>query len=243
MSGAPVIGITAYREQARFGVWDLPTVLLPADYPSKVEAAGAIAVVLPPGAPAEVLDRLDGLVLSGGADIDPGRYGAPTDAATSGVRPDRDASEVALAAAALDRDVPVLAICRGMQLLAVATGGSLHQHVPDVVGHEHHRPQPGTYGSHRVRIEPGTRLHALLGDSVDVNSHHHQGIDATGEMRASGWAEDGLNEALEHPDRAFDIGVQWHPEALDDLRLFEALVAQARSTSAPRERSLPAKSS
>ena len=243
MSARPVIGVTAYREQARFGVWDMPTVLIPADYTSKVEAAGGMAVVLPPGAPVEVLDRLDGLVLSGGADIEPDRYGAPPDPATSGTRADRDESELALLHAALDRDVPVLAICRGMQLLAVATGGTLHQHVPDVVDSDGHRPELGTYGRHRIRIETGTRLHALLGDGLDVNTHHHQAVAEPGRTVATAWSDDGIIEAVELPERSFVIGVQWHPEALDDLRLFEALVAQARSTSAPSAESLATKSS
>ena len=243
MSARPVIGITAYREQAHFGVWDVQAVLIPADYTTKIEAAGAIALVLPPGAPPAVLDRLDGLVLSGGADVEPHRYGADADAATAGTRPDRDAGELALLHAALDRDLPVLAICRGMQLLAVATGGSLHQHVPDVVGSDRHRPELGTYSQHAIRVDPGTRLHALLGAAVDVNTHHHQAVHDPGAAVATAWADDGIIEAVELPDRSFVVGVQWHPEALDDLRLFEALVDQARATSAPSEQSLATKSS
>jgi putative glutamine amidotransferase len=226
----PVIGITAYQEQSRFGVWDVPAVLIPADYSRKVEAAGAIPVVLPPLVHPDVLARLDGLLLSGGADIEPARYGAPAHEATTGTRPDRDDAELALLDAALERDVPVLAICRGMQLLAVAAGGSLHQHLPDVVGNDDHRPQLGTYGHHDVRFEPGSKAHALLGARVDVNTHHHQGVAEAGKMRASGWAGDGVIEAIEHPDRTFVLGVQWHPEVLADLRLFEALAAAAGST-------------
>jgi putative glutamine amidotransferase len=218
-------------------------VLIPADYTAKIEAAGAIAVVLPPGAPVAVLERLDGLLLSGGADIGPHRYGAPPDPATNGVRTDRDEGELALVSAALDRDVPVLAICRGMQLLAIATGGTLHQHVPDVVGDDRHRPELGTYGQHRIRIETGTRLHALLGDSVEVNTHHHQAVHDPGKAVATAWTDDGIIEAIELPDRSLVVGVQWHPEALDDLRLFEALVDQARATSAPSAESLKTKSS
>jgi putative glutamine amidotransferase len=243
VSAAPVIGITAYRERARFGVWDVPAVLIPADYTAKIEAAGAIALVLPPGAPPGALERLDGLMLSGGADIEPHRYGADLEDATAGTRPDRDEGELALLHAALDRDMPVLAICRGMQLLAVATGGTLHQHVPDVVGGERHRPELGTYGHHRIRIQAGTRLHALLGDSLDVNTHHHQSVADPGKAVATAWADDEIIEAIELPDHSFVLGVQWHPEALDDLRLFEALVDQARSTSAPSRQSLATKSS
>jgi putative glutamine amidotransferase len=243
VSTAPVVGITSYREQARFGVWDMPTVLIPADYTAKIEAAGAIAVLLPPGAPPAVLERLDGLVLSGGADIEPHRYGADVEDATTGTRPDRDEGELALLRAALDRDMPMLAICRGMQLLAVATGGTLHQHVPDVVGSDRHRAELGTYGRHHIRIETGSRLHALLGGSVDVNTHHHQSVADPGKAVATAWTDDGIIEAIELADRSFALGVQWHPEALDDLRLFDALVDQARSTSAPSPQSLATKSS
>ncbi len=229
----PVIGITAYREQARFGVWNVPSVLLPADYAAKVEAAGGIAVVLPPFTHPEVLDRLDGLILAGGADVEPSRYGAAPEPATTGTRPDRDESELALLDVALERDVPILAICRGMQLLAIAAGGRLHQHLPDIGASDAHRPQLGTYGTHEVRVEPGTTLHALVGDRVDVCCHHHQGVADAGGLCTSARAADGVVEAVEHPERTFVIGVQWHPEVLEDTRLFDALTAAAAAAAAP----------
>jgi putative glutamine amidotransferase len=223
----PVIGITAYREPARWGPWDVDAVLLPDAYVRSVELAGGNAVLLPPGASVELLERLDGLVLAGGADIDPDRYGAEVAPETAGLRPDRDASELALATAAAAGDVPTLGICRGMQVMVVAAGGTLLQHVPHLVGHEGHRPAPGTYGSHPVAIEAGTRLHDVLGDSVVVSSSHHQGVDDAGTLAVSGRADDGMVEGVEDPLRRFAIGVLWHPEVRDDSRLFDALVAAA----------------
>jgi putative glutamine amidotransferase len=226
----PVIGITAYVEQARWGVWDVPATLLPFRYVERVEAAGARAVVLPPSSEGaeDLLDRLDGVVLAGGADLDPAMYGATAAPETTGLRPERDAGEAPLLRAALDRDVPVLGICRGMQLMSVVCGGSLVQHLPHLVGHEEHRPAPGVYGLHTVRLEPGSRVHAVLGDEVSVPSYHHQGVESAGSLTVTGWAEDGTPEAVEAPDRRFALGVLWHPEAGEDLRLFEALVAAAR---------------
>jgi putative glutamine amidotransferase len=231
---AAVVGITSYVEQARWGVWDVPAALLPFRYVERVEAAGGRAVVLPPSAADDgsVLDRLDAVVFAGGSDLDPRLYGADPHAETTGLRPERDAAEVPLMRAALDRDLPVLGICRGMQLLAVVCGGSLVQHLPDAVGHERHRPTPGVYGLHDVRLEPGSKVAAILGDHVSVPSYHHQGLDSPGSLRVTGWADDGTPEAVEHPDRRFVLGVLWHPEAGDDVRLFTALVAAARSTAA-----------
>ena len=224
-----MIGITSYVEQARWGVWDVPAVLLPFRYVERVEAAGGRAVVLPPTAAADdaVLGRLDGLVLAGGADLDPGLYGEDAHPETTGLRPERDAAEVPLVKAALDRDLPTLGICRGMQLMSVVCGGALVQHLPEVVGHDGHRPAPGTYGLHDVRLDPGSRVHGILGDRVSVPSYHHQGVASAGALTVTGWAEDGTPEAVEHPDRRFSVGVLWHPEAGEDLRLFEALVDAA----------------
>ena len=230
----PVIGITSYVEQARWGVWDVPAVVLPFRYVERVEAAGATAVVLPPGAAGDgaVLDRLDAVIFAGGADLDPSLYGAQPQAETTGLRPERDAAEVPLMRAALDRDLPTLGICRGMQVLSVVCGGSLVQHLPEIVGHEGHRPSPGVYGLHAVRLEPGSRAAAILGDRVSVPSYHHQGLDSPGFLTVTGWADDETPEVVEHPDRRFAMGVLWHPEAGDDLRLFTALVAAA-TASAP----------
>jgi putative glutamine amidotransferase len=225
----PVVGITSYVEQARWGVWDVPAVVLPFRYVERVEAAGATAVVLPPAATsdAEVLDRLDAVVFAGGADLDPALYDQPAHAQTTGLRPGRDAAEVPLMRAALDRDLPLLGICRGMQILAVVCDGALEQHLPDVVGHEGHRPEPGVYGRHGVRLAPGSLAHRLLGDEVSVPSYHHQGLASAGSLTVTGWADDESPEVVEDPTRRFALGVLWHPEAGDDHRLFEALVGAA----------------
>jgi putative glutamine amidotransferase len=226
---APVIGITAYVEQARWGVWDVPAVLLPFRYVERVEAAGGRAVVLPPTAAADdaVLDILDGVVFAGGADLDPALYDEQAHAETTGLRPERDAAELPLMRSALDRDLPTLGICRGMQLLTVVSGGSLVQHLPDTVGHERHRPSPGVYGLHDVRLEPGSQVHGILGDQVSVPSYHHQGIASAGSLTVTGWADDETPEVVEDPNKRFAVGVLWHPEAGDDLRLFQALVLAA----------------
>jgi putative glutamine amidotransferase len=225
----PVVGITSYVEQARWGVWDVPASVLPFRYVERVEAAGGTAVVLPPAAAAdaEVLERLDAVVVAGGADLDPGLYGEEPHPETTGLRPERDAAEVPLMKAALDRDVPLLGICRGMQVLSVVRGGSLVQHLPDAVGHERHRPAPGTYGMHGVRLEPGSLAHRLLGDHVSVPSYHHQGLASPGNLSVTGWADDETPEVVEDPSMRFALGVLWHPEAGDDLRLFEALISAA----------------
>lgn len=230
---APVIGITSYVEQARWGVWDVPAAVLPFAYVAAVEAAGGLAVVLPPTSTRDgaVLDRLDGIVFAGGADLDPALYGAEPHGETAGVRPERDAAEVPLMKAALQRDLPLLGVCRGMQLMAVVCGGSLVQHLPDVVGHERHRPSPGVYGLHEVRLEPGSRAAAVLGETVSVPSYHHQGLDSPGALTVTGWADDGSPEVVEHLDRRFALGVLWHPEAGEDLRLFTALVVAATAAS------------
>jgi putative glutamine amidotransferase len=234
MAPRPVIGITSYVEQAKWGVWDVPAVLLPFRYVEQVEAAGARAVVIPPSSDGvdELVERLDGIVFAGGADLDPGVYGAEAHPDTTGIRPERDAGEIPLLKAALDRDLPVLGICRGMQLMSVVAGGTLVQHLPEVVGHDDHRPAPGVYGMHDVRLAPGSRLQGILGDTVTVPSYHHQGLASAGSLTVTGWAADESPEAVEDPDRRFAVGVLWHPEAGDDPRLFDALVTAARRSGA-----------
>ncbi|HEX8631827.1 MAG TPA: gamma-glutamyl-gamma-aminobutyrate hydrolase family protein [Catenuloplanes sp.] len=224
----PVVGITSYVEPASWGVWhDVPAALLPYTYVQMVTAAGGRAVVLPPdGLDADVLAVLDALVLAGGADLHPDLYGQPLAPLTDS-RPERDAGELTLVRAALERDLPLLGVCRGMQLLTVAAGGSLHQHLPDVVGHEKHRPAPGVYGSHCVRFAEGSRIAALMGEDTEVNAYHHQGVADPGSLLVTGWADDGVVEAVEDPERRFLLGVQWHPEAARDVRLFQALVSAA----------------
>jgi putative glutamine amidotransferase len=238
----PLIGISAYRETARWGAWELPAILLPERYVAKVAAAGAIPVLLPPLAGIdEVVGRLDGLVLSGGGDVDPARYGAERDPHCGPANADRDGAELALLGAALSRRLPVLGICRGLQVLNVALGGSLHQHLPDLVGHDSHSPDPGGYGAHKVSVAPGSRLAAILNRTdltdhlpVVVPTHHHQAIDRLGRgLVATAWAADGTIEAVElNPaEQPFAVAVQWHPEAGDDLSLFRALAAAAARTS------------
>ncbi len=226
----PLIGITCYVEQARWGVWDMPAALVPYTYVRAVEAAGGRAVVVPPSTadPQEVLRVLDGLVLAGGADIDPARYGEEPHEQTTGLRPDRDAGELTLLEGALADDLPVLGICRGMQLMTVHAGGRLSQHLPDEVGHELHRPETGVYGDHGVRIDPGSGVGRILGSSARVRSYHHQGVADPGKLTVTGWAEeDGTIEVVEDPAHRFALGVLWHPEVSDDPRLFDALVLAA----------------
>jgi putative glutamine amidotransferase len=228
----PVIGITSYAEpRVRWGVWEVPAALIPLAYVEAVARAGGRALVVPPSADGveETLDALDGLLFSGGSDLDPELYGAEAHPETNGVRPDRDRAEVALLEAALARDMPVLAVCRGSQVLNVARGGDLVQHLPEVVGDEKHKHTPGVFADHDVDLNDGTRLQRLLGDRAPVKSHHHQGYGRIGDgLVEAAWAEDGTVEALEDPSRRFALGVLWHPEAGEDFALFEALVDEAR---------------
>ena len=230
----PVIGITCYVEPARWGVWDVPAALLPHAYVEAVAKAGGLPVLIPPSAavfPDVLLGRLDGLILAGGADIDPATYREAPHPLTVGVRSDRDGAELPLAVAALEHDVPVLGICRGAQILNVARGGSLVQHLPDVLGHEEHRPEPGVYGTHRVRFAEGSRLAAALNGSAIVRSYHHQGIGRIGNgLVVTATAEDDSVEGIEDPALTFAVGALWHPEVSEDGRLFDALVDAASGT-------------
>jgi len=198
-----------------------------------------VPVLLAPleGVAEALVDRLDGLLLSGGNDIDPGSYGAVAHAATGNTRPERDAAELALVRAALDRELPILGICRGMQLLNVAVGGDLIQHLPDLVGGEHHQPRPGSFAIHPVRLVPGSRAAALLGEELEGASCHHQGVGRLGRgLQVTGSASDGIVEAVEMTAQGFVMGVQWHPEehAQEDPRLFVALVEAARAAAVRR---------
>ena len=223
----PLIGISTYREQARWGTWHVPAVLLPAAYADAVAAAGGEPVLLPTGAvSAEVVARLDGLVLAGGADVDPARYDRPAGPHTTVLRPERDESELIALHAALDRDLPLLAICRGMQLLNVALGGDLVQHLPDLENTGVHDPGAGLYQRREVRTQEGTRLHELLGNSASVACHHHQALGrVAADLTPTAWAEDGVVEGVEADGHRFCLAVQWHPEESRDNRLFESLVA------------------
>ncbi len=233
----PLIGITAYVTPAKWSYWELEAALIPVDYVRAVERAGGRALLVPPSEDGveETLQALDGLLFSGGSDIDPDLYDQESHEETFGVHEERDRAELALLEAALQRDMPVLAICRGSQVLNVARGGDLVQHLPDVVGDEKHKHTPGTYADHDVTVEHGTRLGSLLGDHAPVKSHHHQGIGRIGKgLRVAAHAEDGTVEAVEDPGRRFAVGVLWHPEAGDDARLFDELVREAAQYRAAR---------
>jgi gamma-glutamyl-gamma-aminobutyrate hydrolase PuuD len=231
----PVVGLTAYGERASWGVWDgVDAVLLPRAYPDMVVAAGGVPVLLPPLVDAAAaVDRLDALVLSGGPDLDPGCYGAPPHPRTGAPRTERDAAETAMLHRALARRIPVLGVCRGMQVLNVALGGTLSQHLPDDVGHEGHNPRPGVFGSVDVALEPGSRVGRAVGPATEVRCHHHQALDRLGDgLVVTGRATDGTVEAVERAGPGFVVGVQWHPEqAAADVRLVAALVAATVQTS------------
>jgi gamma-glutamyl-gamma-aminobutyrate hydrolase PuuD len=226
-----VIGITASEHVATWGVWKEETALVTVAYVRSVAAAGGIPVVLAPvaGTTDALIERIDGLMLTGGVDVDARLFGAERHPKAQ--RPDevRDEFELALLSAAAQRRTPVLAICRGLQVLNVARGGTLFQHLPDVVKNDSHMSVPGIYGRHRVRVEPSSRVGELLGrPEAVVPTHHHQGVDRIGEgLVAGAWADDGTVEALEDPDLPFLVGVQWHPEVGDDPSLFSGLVAAA----------------
>ena len=238
MARRPVIGITTYLTLARFGVWEDDAALIPAAYVRAVEAAGGRALLVPPSMEGidETLDALDGLLFSGGSDLDPEIYGQEAHAETDGVVPVRDRAEIVLLQAALERDMPVLAVCRGSQVLNVARGGDLVQHLPDMVGDEKHKHTPGVFADHDVDLVSGTRVQQILGDHAPVKSHHHQGYGQLGAgLREAARADDGTIEALEDPSRRFALGVLWHPEAGEDFALFEALVEEARAYHEARE--------
>jgi putative glutamine amidotransferase len=230
----PVVGITTYVTDARWGYWNLEAALIPFDYVKAVEKAGGRPMLVPPSLDGveETLDALDAVVFTGGSDLDPEFYGEKAHAETVGVVRLRDEAELALLRAALDRDMPVLGICRGIQVLNVGLGGDLDQHLE---GHRH--DPPGEFIDHDVVIEPNTRLAEMLGDRTMVKSHHHQGIKTLAPgLVESARADDGLLEAVEAPDRRFTVGVLWHPEAGHDARLFETLVAEARTYREERRR-------
>jgi putative glutamine amidotransferase len=227
----PLIGITSYAEQIRWGVWTEDAALVPLSYVTAIEHAGGRPLVVPPAADGveETLDALDGVLFSGGTDLDPGLYGAEPHPETDPPRRQRDEAELRMLEAALDRDMPVLAVCRGSQLLNVARGGDLVQHLPDAVGHEQHRHTPGAFADHAVTVARDSRLGALLGEHAPVKSHHHQGYGEIGAgLREVAWAEDGLVEGLEDSEKRFAVGVLWHPEEGEDFALFKALVEEAR---------------
>jgi putative glutamine amidotransferase len=228
---APVVGLTTYRQQAAWGVWNTRADLLPTEYAASVEAAGGVPLLLPPvalpAAAARVVSRLDALVVTGGADVDPGRYGEEPHPRTAGWQADRDDWELALLTAAAEADLPVLGICRGMQLMAVHAGGTLVQHTPDVVGHETHSPGGDAYGAVAVETEPGSRLARLVGPRAEVSCHHHQSVASHPGFTAVARAADGTVEAMEATGDRYCLAVQWHPETRVEIGLMAGLVAAA----------------
>jgi gamma-glutamyl-gamma-aminobutyrate hydrolase PuuD len=240
----PLIGVSTYTAVAAWGAWERPAAVLPQSYYELVGAAGGRPLLLPPlktaatgpgfGA-AEVIAALDGLVLTGGGDVDPAAYGETAEPQVGGVDPVRDGSERALLAAALAVDMPVLAICRGLQILNIACGGTLHQHLPDVVGHDAHRQAPSVFGEVKVTTTPDSATSAIFGASATVLCSHHQSIDRLGAgLTPTAFADDGVIEAVELSGPPFVLGVQWHPEEGGDPRPFAALVAAARASHARR---------
>ncbi len=234
----PVIGLTTYREDASWGVWHQPADLLPTQYAAAVEATGAIPVLLPPaaqlGAADAVVSRLDGLVITGGADVDPARYGAEPHPRATGWRPERDAWEIALLDGAQAAGLPVLGVCRGMQLMAVHAGGHLDQHTPELVSHERHSPGGDVFGEIEVSTTPGSRVAALVGPELVVSCHHHQSVHEHPGFTASARAADGTLEAMEAPGDRFCVAVQWHPETAADVGLLAGLVRAAAEHAAAR---------
>jgi putative glutamine amidotransferase len=233
----PLIAVCAAVERASFGVWsEEPATLLPLSYSRAIHGAGGMMAMLPPdrlaeAEPGELLERIDALVLGGGADIDPESQGVLRHAETVGTNPDRDRFEIALALGALERGIPLLGVCRGMQVLNVACGGTLDQHIPDRLGHDNHRPVPGSWAEHDVRLEPGSLAAEAAGTyRLTVKTHHHQGVDRIADgLTPSAWATDDENvEAIESGDGSFALGVLWHPEEDATDAIFPALVERAR---------------
>lgn len=234
----PIIGLTSYRQQAQTGVWDVEASFLPAVYLDAVTAAGGIAVLLPPQ-PADddavdaVLDRIDGLIVTGGRDVQPERYGQERHPETDAPTPYRDDWEDALLTRAIQRELPFLGICRGMQVLNVNRGGSLVQHLPDVVGSTRYNAGNGVFTVNEVEIDADSTVGALVGETLPVKSYHHQAVDAVGDgLRVTARSDDGTIQAVELEGVPFGVAVQWHPEedAAEDARLFAGLVAAARSS-------------
>jgi gamma-glutamyl-gamma-aminobutyrate hydrolase PuuD len=234
----PLIGITSYAEEVRWGPWTEDAAVVPLAYVRAVESAGGRPLLVPPAEEGldETLNALDGVIFSGGADLDPGLYDAEPHPETDDPRGARDAAELRMLTAAIERDMPVLAICRGSQVLNVARGGDLVQHLPEAVGHDRHRHEPGAFSDHDVNFATDSRLGALVGERAPVKSHHHQGFGRIGKgLREVAWAEDGVVEGLEDPEKRFVVGVLWHPEEGDDFALFKALVDEARAYRVTRE--------
>ena len=237
MASDRAIGICAATEQVQRGPWNEVVAMVQRSYADAVQREGALALLLPPddaaaSAPDPLLDRIDGVLLAGGSDVDPSFYGARRHPATERTWPERDRFELGLVRRALERDIPVLGICRGMQLLNVALGGTLVQHLPDLLGVDDHRVSLGVFGEHEVGLEPGSlAARAAGGQRIVVKSHHHQGIDELGEgLIATGWGMGSeLVEAVELPEHRYVLGVLWHPEEDGRSRVIASLVEASRA--------------
>lgn len=228
----PVIGISCYGERAAWGAWDVDAVVLHRAYVEALESSGSAVVVIPPVWDEEgveaVVSRLDGVVIAGGADVGPDNYGHEPHETTDRPRLDRDRTEIRIYRSARDHGLPVLGICRGLQIMAIAAGGHLIQDLPSAGYGLAHRDRPGTFTEHGATFTEGSLVSRILATtSTRVNSSHHQAVADGGSLTVTGWADDGTIETLEDPDAAWVLGVQWHPEMTDDRRLFEALVAAA----------------
>ena len=226
---APVIGVTACKRPSTFGTWNIEAVILPSTYTNAIEEAGGQPILLPPGCCTSNLDFLDGLVVAGGPDIHPSLYGQESGEHTYLGHPDQDDSEASLIQVAIERDIPLLGICRGMQLMCVIHGGSMHQHLPETPGFEEHGGWDGVVTEHGVSTIEGSQLHSIMGADVVANSTHHQGVSDAGSLQISAYStHDNLIEGVERTDKTFCIGVQWHPERKGHDLLFSALIKAAR---------------
>jgi putative glutamine amidotransferase len=237
----PVVALSGYRETASWGAWTLEAGLVPWAYVRAIRSAGGEPVVIPPGGSADLVSRVDALVMTGGIDIDSRHYGEEPHPENDPSQPDRDRSELGLLDRALASGIPVLGVCRGMQLMSVAHGGRLHQHLPDVANGKLHLEQRGVFGRHDVTVVGGS----LLADIYDatrlsVPTYHHQAVADPGTLVPIAFSDDHIIEAVYDPTQPFVLGVQWHPEVADDHQLFGRLVHEASAASRAREALLDA---
>ena len=226
---APVIGVTTSVNVRDYETPEQAVVMLPANYPVAIRKAGGIPILLTEGDDVEsLLDRLDGIIIAGGRDIDPSRYGEEPHERTNDIRPEQDSWESSLIASAIERDLPMLCVCRGHQLLSVERGGRLHQHLPETPAHQKHGASAGNWSHHPVKIEESSLLASVIGTDTIANSGHHQGVADAGDLTVVARTEDGLIEAVELPDASFLLSMQWHPEMIDQTKVFDALIEAAR---------------
>lgn len=227
----PLIGITCPSRPTKWAKWELDAVVIPTTYHKMVVRCGGIPILIPPGSDKEIIDKIDGLIISGGPDISPEIYGQKNNKFTNEIYPEQDTSEIALIKYAIKKDFPLLCICRGFQLLCAIHGGSLHQHLPETEGYEEHGGWDGNVTEHGVNIIQGSRLEEIMGGKITVNSTHHQGVKDPGSLKITAFSShDGLIEAVEIEKLSFCIGVQWHPERIEHTSLYQALINSARGS-------------